>query len=60
MDMTVTKGDGKGRVVECIYRLEKDVLRLCTALRGKRRPAKFASTDGSALTKLVRELENKD
>jgi uncharacterized protein (TIGR03067 family) len=57
IDMKVTKGDGKGkgRVVECIYQLEKDHLLLCTALPGKSRPEKFVSMAGSALTKLVRE-----
>jgi uncharacterized protein (TIGR03067 family) len=55
LDMTVTKGGGKGRVVECIYQLDKDTLRLCTALTGKGRPDKFASTPDSAVTKLTRE-----
>jgi len=61
MDMKVTKvakGEGKGRVVECIYRLEKDTLLLATALPGKARPGKFEPTRDSALTKLVREKKD--
>ena len=55
MDMTVTKGDGKGRVVECIYKLDKDSLRLSTALPGKARPVSFETSRDSGLTKAQRE-----
>ncbi len=58
MDMKVKKADGKGRVVECIYRMDKDTLLLATALPDKPRPGKFEPTAGSALTKLVREKKD--
>jgi len=55
LDMTVKKADGKGRVVECIYKLDGDTLRLATALPGKARPVNFDTARDSAQTKLRRE-----
>src|SRR5262245_35936614 len=60
MDMKVTKGECTGRVVECIYRLDKDALLVATALPGKARPVNFEVTRDSGRTKLVREREKKD
>jgi uncharacterized protein (TIGR03067 family) len=57
MDMKVTKSDGKGRVVECIYRWDdKDTFHLSTALPDYARPKTFdLGARGSSPTKWVRE-----
>ena len=47
MDVTVTAGDEKGTVLEGIYELKGDELKLCVRIIGKDRPAEFKSMGGS-------------
>src|SRR5262249_33786503 len=48
IDLTLTQGIGKGKVVLGIYELDGDTLKLCFPQDEKvARPTKFASTDGS-------------
>jgi uncharacterized protein (TIGR03067 family) len=57
MDMKVTKSDGKGRVVECIYRWDdKETLHISTAPPDYARPKSFdLGARESCPTKWVRE-----
>jgi uncharacterized protein (TIGR03067 family) len=57
IDVTFTVGADKGTVMEGIYKLEGDELRLCVQVFGKERPGEFATQGGSnrALGVLKRE-----
>ena len=48
-DCTLAAGDDKGMVLEGIYQLERDKLKLCVRLIGKERPGKLAAEAGSGL-----------
>jgi uncharacterized protein (TIGR03067 family) len=55
MDITFATGPDKGKTVYGIYRFEGDKLRVCLALPGKPRPAKFEASAGSGLVLEVLE-----
>ncbi len=47
MDATRTEGFEAGKVVQAIYTLEGDTLRVCYALDGGERPTELATKEGS-------------
>jgi uncharacterized protein (TIGR03067 family) len=49
MDITGTDGPNKGKTFPAIYELSGDTLKVCYALEGKDRPAKFESKPGTAI-----------
>jgi uncharacterized protein (TIGR03067 family) len=53
IDITVTAGVQKDVVMEGIYELKGDELRICAKVFGKDRPGKFESTDGSSVVLIV-------
>jgi RNA polymerase sigma-70 factor (ECF subfamily) len=55
IDMTVTKGDRKDSVIDGIYEMKGDTLRICTKIDGTGRPAKFTGEgEGTVLMTLKR------
>lgn len=44
MDITITKGSGKGTTLKCIFKLENDELIVCYAVEGDR-PDKFETDE---------------
>jgi uncharacterized protein (TIGR03067 family) len=53
IDITVTGGVQLNAVIEGIYDLKGDELRLCAKVFGNERPAEFASAGGSSIALLV-------
>lgn len=53
VDITVAAGVQKDVVIEGIYELKGDELRLCAKVFGKDRPNQFESTDGSSIALVV-------
>ena len=54
-DATIAAGNDKGTVLEGIYQLEGDKLKLCVRLIGKDRPSDFASKVGSGVVLVTLE-----
>jgi uncharacterized protein (TIGR03067 family) len=48
MDLTVTAGDMKDSVLEGIYELKGDELKVCVKIGARERPTKFESKEGSS------------
>jgi uncharacterized protein (TIGR03067 family) len=48
IDVTMTEGPNKGRVMLGIYEFDGDMLKVCFDPQGKRRPTEFKSAPGSA------------
>ncbi len=53
IDITVAAGNQKDTVLEGIYEVKGDELRLCVKVIGKERPAKFASPEGENIALVV-------
>lgn len=53
IDITVTGGVQLNAVIEGIYEIQGDELRLCARVFGNERPAEFASPGGSSIALLV-------
>jgi uncharacterized protein (TIGR03067 family) len=49
MDITGTDGPNKGKTFPAIYELSGGTLKVCYALEGKDRPAKFETKPGTAI-----------
>ena len=47
MDITGEEGPNKGKVLRCIFKIEKEKLIICYQLDGDERPTKFESEKGS-------------
>jgi uncharacterized protein (TIGR03067 family) len=47
IDVTVTEGPNKGKVLLGIYEIDGDTLKVCFDLQGKKRPTEFKSAPGS-------------
>lgn len=50
IDLRITSGDDKGKLVKGIYRLDGQTLTVCVAEPGRDRPAAFAAARGSGNT----------
>jgi uncharacterized protein (TIGR03067 family) len=48
MDVTITGGDDKGTVVEAVYEVTKDELKICANPFAKDRPTEFSSKPNSS------------
>jgi uncharacterized protein (TIGR03067 family) len=59
VDVSITKGDEKGRTFEAIYEVDKDEWRLCLKPFGRERPAKFESKADSGDVLIVFKREKK-
>ena len=59
MDATDTEGDDVGKVVNAIYELNGDTLRVCYPLDGGERPKEFATKEGSAVLLVTYKREKK-
>src|SRR5262249_22487234 len=57
MDITVLGGVQKDAVIEGIYELKGDELKICAKVFGKDRPSEFASPAGSSIALLVLKRE---
>ena len=57
LDLTVTDGSQQGAVVEGIYELKGNELRICAKVIGKERPTEFQSPAGSNVVLLVLKRE---
>jgi uncharacterized protein (TIGR03067 family) len=57
LDVTIGGGDKKGDVIESIYELDGDNLKVCGKLVGKERPADFTTKTGSNMVSLVLKRE---
>jgi uncharacterized protein (TIGR03067 family) len=53
VDMTVSAGALKGTMIEGIYEVKKDEIRICAKVIGKERPTEFTSREGSSIALLV-------
>jgi uncharacterized protein (TIGR03067 family) len=53
VDIKITSGGDKGKVVKGIYKLQDDKLTLCLAEPGKDRPKEFAGKEGTGHTLMV-------
>jgi uncharacterized protein (TIGR03067 family) len=47
IDVTLTEGPNKGKVLLGIYEIDGDTLKVCFDLQGKKRPTEFKSAAGS-------------
>jgi uncharacterized protein (TIGR03067 family) len=47
IDVTLTEGPNKGKIMLGIYEIDGDTLKVCFDLQGKKRPTKFKSEPGS-------------
>jgi uncharacterized protein (TIGR03067 family) len=59
IDLTVTKGIQKDAVMEGIYEIKGDELRICLKVMGKDRPTEFAAPAGASTALLVLKREKK-
>jgi uncharacterized protein (TIGR03067 family) len=57
LDITIGEGDKKGDMVESIYELDGENLKVCAKLVGKERPADFTTKAGSNMVSLVLKRE---
>jgi uncharacterized protein (TIGR03067 family) len=57
LDITIGGGEKKGDVIECIYELDGDNLKVCGKLTGKERPADYTTKQGSNMVSLVLKRE---
>ena len=57
VDMTIGAGVQKDAVIEGIYQLKDDELRICARVFGKDRPLEFSSPEGSSIVLLVLKRE---
>ena len=57
VDMTIGAGVQKDAVIEGIYQLKDDELRICARVFGKDRPIEFSSPEGSSIVLLVLKRE---
>jgi uncharacterized protein (TIGR03067 family) len=53
LDMTVADGIQKDAVMEGVYEIKDDVLKVCVKVFGKDRPLEFKSPDGSSIVLLT-------
>jgi len=53
IDIKITDGEQKDTLVEGIYELKGDELKICVRIGGKERPTKFESPEGSNLVLVV-------
>lgn len=53
MDLTVTAGIQKDAVMEAVYQVKDDELKICIRVLGKDRPGEFESPEGSSIALLV-------
>ena len=56
-DLTVAAGVQKDAVMEGIYELKGDQLRICLKVLGQERPAEFTSPEGASVALLVLKRE---
>jgi uncharacterized protein (TIGR03067 family) len=59
VDVTVTAGVQKDAVMEGIYEIKGDELRLCLKVQGKDRPSEFKAPAGSDIALIVLKREKK-
>jgi uncharacterized protein (TIGR03067 family) len=59
VDIVVSGGDQKDVVMEGIYELKDDELKICAKIVGKDRPGQFASPEGSNIVLVVFKREKK-
>jgi uncharacterized protein (TIGR03067 family) len=59
VDITVTGGVQLDAVIEGIYELKKDEIRICAKVFGNERPNEFASPAGSSIVLMVLKRESK-
>ena len=59
IDLALSDGPAKGKVIPGIYKLEKDALTLCYAQPGGKRPTEFASKEDSGVSLTVWKREKK-
>jgi uncharacterized protein (TIGR03067 family) len=59
IDITFTEGPEKGKTIIGIYELEGDTYKVCLDPEGKKRPAKFATKEGSGIVLEVLKREKK-
>ena len=59
IDLEITKGDDKGKLVAGIWKLDSDKLSFCVAEPGKARPKAFEGKEGTGHTVLVFERMKK-
>lgn len=57
VDLVVADGIQKDLVIEGIYELKDDELKICAKVLGKDRPTEFASEDGSSIVLLTLKRE---
>jgi uncharacterized protein (TIGR03067 family) len=57
VDMTVAGGVQAEAVIEGIYELKDDQLKICAKVFGKDRPAEFSSPEGSSIVLIVLKRE---
>lgn len=57
VDIVVTGGDQKDAVLEGIYELKDDTLKICAKVIGKERPGQFAAPEGSNIVLAVFKRE---
>jgi uncharacterized protein (TIGR03067 family) len=53
VDLKVTAGEQKDTVMEGIYEIKDDELKICVKIGAKERPTKFDSPDGSSIAYMV-------
>lgn len=53
IDLRIARGPDAGKLALGIYRLDRDILRLCWAAPGKPRPTAFTTLNGMAVAGLV-------
>jgi erythromycin esterase len=59
IDVTITQGAYRGQILQGIYDLDADTLRVCLAMKGGPRPTEMVSKPGSGYTLTVHRLIKK-
>jgi len=59
IDFTVGQGEEKGAVIEGIYEINGDELKICAKLGAKERPAEFKSPENSRVALLTLKRQSK-